>query len=143
MVRHSIYKHSGVFEMFGLDFILDDDLNLWFIECNASPQLIGTNEEKTIFLTTMLRDLFEIQYAYFRSRMKRVFNVLYQMNKELEAKKDIDYEAWKKEYDRVNRNYLEPEYQISPKNGFVLIMDKNLNGSDAYFGHLPPECVDD
>ena len=30
-------KESNVFEMFGLDFMLDDKLNLWFIECNASP----------------------------------------------------------------------------------------------------------
>ena len=32
-----LIKKPSVFELFGLDFMLDEDLNLLFIECNASP----------------------------------------------------------------------------------------------------------
>jgi Tubulin-tyrosine ligase family. len=129
--------------MFGLDFILDDDLNLWFIECNASPQLIGTNEEKTIFLTTMLRDLFEIQYAYLRSRMARVQKFMAKFQADAISGKEMDIDAYRKEFSKINSNYLEPNFPISPNNSFTLIMDKNLKGTDAYFGHLAPECIDD
>lgn len=37
MTQHSYLRSSNVFELFGLDFMLDEHLNLWFIECNASP----------------------------------------------------------------------------------------------------------
>lgn len=49
MTQHSYLKDSRVFEMFGLDFLLDSKLNLWFIECNASPVIQGTSEEKAKF----------------------------------------------------------------------------------------------
>jgi D-alanine-D-alanine ligase-like ATP-grasp enzyme len=39
MAKHSFLKDSRVFEVFGADFMFDDNLNLWFIECNASPVL--------------------------------------------------------------------------------------------------------
>ena len=50
MMSKDLYlKESNVFELFGLDFMLDDDLNLWFIECNASPVFQGTCPAKEIF----------------------------------------------------------------------------------------------
>jgi len=39
MSKSKFFQDSRVFELFGLDFILDSELNLWFIECNASPVL--------------------------------------------------------------------------------------------------------
>jgi hypothetical protein len=41
MSKNGFFKDSRGYEMFGLDFVLDENLNLWFIECNASPVLIG------------------------------------------------------------------------------------------------------
>lgn len=49
MSEHAFLKDPRVFEMFGLDFLFDDKLNLWFIECNASPVLQGTSPEKSAF----------------------------------------------------------------------------------------------
>jgi len=91
-------KHPGVFEMYGLDFLLDDDLKLWFIECNASPQLIGTSEHKTLFLSTMLGDMFEIQFAYLRSRMKRVHKLLERFFTETAGQTKIDWVPWRQEF---------------------------------------------
>ena len=143
MSEHAFWKGSNVFEMFGLDFMLDDNMNLWFIECNSSPQLIGTSELKTKFLVKMLNDLFEIQYSYYRSRMKRVFNVIKRMYNEVGTTKSIDYGKWKKEYAAAAKNRLEAEYPISKDNGFVKIMDKNLKGKEAYMGFLDEECARD
>lgn len=143
MTAGSFWKQSNVFEMFGLDFMLDDNLNLWFIECNSSPQLIGTNDYKTKFLVTMLRDLFEIQYAYYRSRMQRLLGVIKQMQQESEKDGNIDYGYWRQEYARASSNRLEPEFTIRKANSFVKIIDKNELGPKAYFGNLRDECVDD
>jgi len=143
MSAHAFWKGSNVYEMFGLDFMLDDKLNLWFIECNSSPQLIGTNEHKTEFLIKMLTDLFEIQYGYYRSRMKRVLNLLAQIAKESKDNGAIDYKEWKKDFKIAMKNKFEPEYKLSANNTFELIMDMNLKGPEAYNFNLEPECVND
>jgi hypothetical protein len=136
---------SGSFEMFGLDFLLDEDLNLWFIECNASPQLIGTNEYKKNFLITMLTDMFEIQYAYLRSRWRRIQTFVEKFQKQIsdEGNASIDIKAWKKEFDYINKNRLEPEFTINENNTWQKILDKNIPGKDAYMGFLQEDCIDE
>eukprot|EP00331_Platyophrya_macrostoma_P007233 CAMPEP_0176415902 /NCGR_PEP_ID=MMETSP0127-20121128/6055_1 /TAXON_ID=938130 /ORGANISM="Platyophrya macrostoma, Strain WH" /LENGTH=673 /DNA_ID=CAMNT_0017795931 /DNA_START=6 /DNA_END=2027 /DNA_ORIENTATION=- len=141
MTESYFLPHSGVFEMFGLDFILDEKLNLWFIECNASPQLIGTNPKKTEFLSKMLSDLFHIQYAYLRSRMKRVHQFMAKLATIPDQKKN--WKALRKEFKELSKNKLEPEFPLPENNSFTLIVDKSLKGAAAYHGHIPPECVDD
>jgi len=143
MSEKSFFKQSNVFEMYGLDFMLDDQLNLWFIECNSSPQLIGTNAYKTEFLKKMLIDMFEIEYKYFRSRMKRAFAVVEKLNERLLSNQDANISDLKKLYKQEIKNRLEPEYEINKDNSFKLILDRNLKGKDAYFGLLDEACVDD
>jgi len=143
MTSSAFWKQSNVYEMFGLDFMLDDELNLWFIECNSSPQLIGTNPYKTEFLTKMLKDLFEIQYAYYKSRMSRILKLLKSMDEEASIIGTRDYSKWKVQYDEASMNRLEPEYKISANNSFQIIMDQNIQGPGAYFGILRDECADE
>ena len=141
MAGDAFWKQSNVYEFFGLDFMLDDKLNLWFIECNASPQFVETNDRSLGFLVTMLNDMFEIQYAYYRSRMKRTLDVIKRMQNEIESKGSTDYNKWREEYKEAVKNKLEPEYKISEGSSFSLIMDENLPVADAYFGFIEPECV--
>lgn len=142
MTSFAFWKKSNVFELYGLDFMLDDKLNLWFIECNSSPQLIGTNDYKTEFLIKMLNDMIEIELAYYRSRMKRVFNLLDHIVRNSPDPTTTNiYRPYQDAFKLAYKNKLEPEYQISPENSFVLIMDKNLEGAAAYKGHITPECV--
>jgi len=143
MSGYAVWPESNVYEMFGLDFMLDDQLNLWFIECNASPQLIGTNEYKSKFLIKMLTDLFEIEYGLYRSRMKRVLEVLKTIKTESLSTGYIDYEAYQGVYRAALVNRFEPEYEPSKNNSFELIMDLNKSGPGAYFGNLADECAND
>ena len=142
MSSYTFWNQSNVYEFFGLDFMLDNDLNLWFIECNSSPQFVETNERSLGFLTTMLNDMFEIQYSYYKSRMKRVLNVIRGMQADLRKdERPIDYKSWKAAYKEAAANRLEPEYQINKNNSFTLIIDQNLPGAEAYMGYLAPECI--
>jgi len=143
MSAYAFWNQSNVYEMFGLDFMLDDELNLWFIECNSSPQLIGTNDYKTKFLIKMLTDLFEIQYGYYRSRMKRVLKVLNEINSEAIKKGKVDYKAWTNEYNEAMSNRFETEFTPKEGNSFELIMDMNIKGPGAYFKNIPRECAND
>jgi len=38
-------------------------------------------------------------------------------------------------------NYLEPEFEPEPTNGFVKIIDENLKGIDRYAGFIKEECL--
>lgn len=143
MARHSFFKHSGVFEMFGLDFLLDENLNLWFIECNASPQLVGTNEYKTEFLSKMLQDMFEIQYSYLRSRWSRINKLMKKYHEMVAKNNKAGLVSLQDEFAKINMNYLEPEFQIPKTNSWTLIMDENIKGKGAYLGILKDECIDD
>jgi len=143
MSEHAFMKHSGAFEMFGLDFLLDEHLNLWFIECNASPQIIGTSPEKTTFLTKLITDVFEIQYAYLRSRFKRIQKFMAELHQNILVDEKVNKAKVAKKFEAINRNKLEPEFPISKGNEFKLIMDKSIKGPGAYFGHLKKECIDD
>jgi tubulin polyglutamylase TTLL1 len=143
MSQYSFMKHSGVFEMFGLDFLLDNDLNLWFIECNASPQLIGTSDKKKKFLSDMLTDMFDIQFAYLRSRMKRVHEFMKKFFEVTATKDKINWGYWKSTFAVINQNKLEPEFPLRNNLTFTLIMDKSKPGPAGYFGLLDADCVDD
>lgn len=45
------------------------------------------------------------------------------------------------EFDRINKNYLEPEYEISKNNTYVKIFDDSLQGKDKFMGFLPEDCL--
>jgi len=142
MAEESFYKNPSMFEMYGLDFVMDEDTNIFLIECNASPQMVGTSERKTKFLVKTIEDLFEIQYSYLRSRMKRAYSFIRDIDAKTQSGKLVDYNKLKEEFKKVNINKLEPEFQLSPDNSFSLILDKNIEGPGAYFGHINQECIE-
>ena len=82
--------------------MLDDSLNLWFIECNSSPQLIGTNQLKTDVLTKMLKDMFEIQYGLLRSRMKRVHKFMETYHKNA-GDNELDFQKLSKKQVKLSK----------------------------------------
>jgi hypothetical protein len=144
MVEKYLFKSSNVFEMFGLDFLLDEDLNLWFIECNASPQLVGTNPYKTEFLVKMLKDVFEIEYAYLRSRWTRIQRFMKKYYDHVLKEGTItDVLPWKEELQVAIKNKIEPEFEIKGNLTWEKIIDKNLPGAEAYLGNIEDDCIDD
>mmetsp|Transcript_22885 Transcript_22885/g.3766 ORF Transcript_22885/g.3766 Transcript_22885/m.3766 type:complete len:131 (-) Transcript_22885:20-412(-) len=62
MTGHKLLKHPRVFEIFGLDFLLDEDFNIWFIELNLTPAIGDTNDEKKEVNTKFLNDVMDMQY---------------------------------------------------------------------------------
>lgn len=141
MSSHAFWNGSNVYEFYGLDFMLDSNLNLWFLECNSSPQFVETNDRSLGFLNTMLRDMFEIQYAYYQSRMKRVLKVIKNFKNSIRKNENVDFELWKLRYKNANRNRLEPEYNISANNSFTIIYDENRKGKRAYLGNVQNQCI--
>lgn len=141
MAEPHLLKLSNVFELYAVDMMIDDNLNVWFLECNTNPLIVATTEEKHELFMSMLNGMFEIQYAYYRSRMKRYMILLNEMYRLPEAKRIASSKKWKKKFKHASKNVLEPEFQISNTNSWVPLIDKNIQGADAYFGLIPEECV--
>lgn len=141
MSEHAYLKKSNVFELFGLDFILDENLNLWFIECNASPVYQGTSVEKEIFQKTMLKDMFEIQFAYLRSRYQRIRKWGKKANEAKKKNDTIVNDGLREEFKVINRNKLEPEFKIKNNNTFTKIIDLTENDKKkAYNNMFDEDC---
>ena len=38
-LRGKVDTRIGLFDLMGLDFLIDDELNVWLLECNVNPAL--------------------------------------------------------------------------------------------------------
>ena len=72
MAKGDYLKISSVYELQGLDFVMDEDLNLWFIETNPGPAVETVTPFSTELFRTMFLDIYDIEIGLLRSRMKRV-----------------------------------------------------------------------
>jgi len=149
MSQHSFLKSSSLYELFGLDFMMDSDLKLWFIEANARPALEGDPLKKSIFMYYMLNDHFEIVFGLLKSRMKRIILYVNELAANTEAWKPlnasklhlVNAKMRRQEFRELTKNRFELEYEPSPTNGFSLIIDENKNGTQRYSQLLESDCL--
>jgi len=141
MSSGSFWKQSNVYGLFGLDFMLDDKFNLWFIEGNPNPQLLATSEFLGKLLSELLMSLFEIEYGLYRSRMTRVLEVIQRFQRASQEKKPLNMKKWQEEYRLAAFNRFEPQFAVGKNNSFSVVMDESLPKPKAYFGNIAPECV--
>jgi hypothetical protein len=121
--------------------MLDENLNLWFIECNASPVFQGTTSEKLIFQTTLLRDAWEIENSYLQSRVKRLNKFTIDLKKVNQTVFTQDeWDKMRTDLVKINRNYIDEEFKIKKKNSFTKIIDFSLNGPERFFDLFPKKC---
>lgn len=53
-------RRKGVFELFGFDFLLDEDFRVWLIEINTNPYLGTPNKQMEVLVPKMVDDLFKL-----------------------------------------------------------------------------------
>lgn len=53
-------KRKNSFELFGFDFLIDEDFRVWLIEVNTNPYLGIPNDYIKVLLPNMIDDLFKI-----------------------------------------------------------------------------------
>ncbi len=145
MGQHKFQKLSSVFEIFGLDFVMDADLGLWFIEANSMPLITGFTKGSKVLFRTMLTDAFEIVMGLTRSRMKRVIEYINNLTEEVNAKglfvPEMNLDSKRAEFKKVIQNRFEPEFAPKPTNTFKQIIDENQYGVKRYFNLIKAECL--
>lgn len=139
--EHDFLRDSRVNENFAVDFLLDDESRIWFMENNPNPQILRVSDARVKRHYRMFGDLFEIQFNYLRSRYKRLRRLAADMKRDLKAG-TFDKEKYRAEFQRANKNYLEKEYELSADNTYVKIYDENLEGAARFLGNLPAGCLD-
>jgi D-alanine-D-alanine ligase-like ATP-grasp enzyme len=60
-------KRRNCFELFGYDFIIDEDLNVWLIEVNTNPCIEESSTILKILLPRMIDDMLKITVDSFFS----------------------------------------------------------------------------
>ncbi len=63
-----------MFELFGYDFILDGDFNVWLIECNTNPCLELNAKWLEIIIPRMIEDMLRltVDLSFPRLKMKHL-----------------------------------------------------------------------
>jgi cytochrome P450 len=112
--------------------MMDENLDLWFIEANARPLVEGWTPERNNYFNQMLVDSFEIVFGLLRSRTKRVINYVNYLTQMTDAwgYKDGGIEVSnldqrRAEFRELSKNRFEPEFEPSARNGFQKIIDEN------------------
>lgn len=53
-------KRKSCFELFGYDFIIDEDFNIWLIEVNTNPCIEESSSILKVYLPRMIDDMLKL-----------------------------------------------------------------------------------
>ena len=53
-------KRKSCFELFGYDFIIDEDFNIWLIEVNTNPCIEESSTILKVYLPRMIDDMLKL-----------------------------------------------------------------------------------
>jgi len=148
MAQPKFAKISSVYEIYGVDLVLDDELNIWFIEANVNPDLEDYPQEIDNTLKNLLKNTLEVQFGLLRSRTRRIINYINELISTGNAWQGREGEIYlqdlkskQMEFKNITRNYFEPEFEPAPKQDFPKIIDENLSGTGVYFGVISSQCL--
>jgi len=54
------FRRKHCFELFGFDFMLDADMNVWLIEANTNPCIEESSKLLEMLLPRMIDDMFKL-----------------------------------------------------------------------------------
>ena len=141
MNEKNFLKHSGVFELFSIDWILGDAGKLQLIEIKSSPKMLFKTTKISKFYSQLFKDMMEIQYAYLRSRIRRIRTLLPIIHGTVAKTQEIKFDSLKKQFEKQNQNNeIDNEFQINSKNSFEIIYDGSLS-KNAGYNYVNDDCL--
>jgi len=143
--QFSLQQVSSLYELFEVEFMMDENLNVWFIEADGFPEFQTTNRKESRFLENMLTDHFEIMNGLLRSRVKRIIQYVNMIIKNEEYDENIvvkDVHQKREEFLDITMNKFEPEFEPRSENKFSKIVDENFDDDAMYNNYLPHDCFE-
>lgn len=140
--EENFYKSSDVYEMYGVDIILDEEFNPYILEVNASPMIYGSIPKKLDLLNNMLNGIFNIVFAQQFSRVERTLQYIEQNKEQIKNQENLKIHS--EEFKRLYQNHIEDKYkQIEQDTTWELIYDESIEDVYGRFkGLIAPECID-
>jgi Tubulin-tyrosine ligase family len=149
-------KNPSVFEMFGVDFMLDQNMDLWFLEANSNPEMIPTSEFKERVFHELVKETLEVILAYTRSKIKRITGFLFKLKQnilqevsenERNVKFLVKFIEEKVNFEKVRaklrfllKNKLHSDHQF--QNKWQIVFDYSQRDPEKIFnGLLPSHCA--
>ena len=151
MTQESFAKRSSLYEIYGVDVVIDNELNIWFIEANAQPDLEVATLSKGVgeVVKDFMYDTFEVLFGLLRSRTKRIIEYVNGLTREINEWEVIgkeieiqDLGEKKKEFEIISKNYFESEFEPKRKSKLIKVVDENLLGMEKYSNIIPSECLE-
>jgi len=65
------FRRRHCFELFGYDFILDADFNMWLIEINTNPCIEESSELLKVYLPRMIEDMMRLTVDKMFPKLRR------------------------------------------------------------------------
>ena len=65
------FRRKSCFELFGYDFILDEDFNVWLIEVNTNPCIEESSELLKVYLPRMIEDMLRLTIDQIFPKIKK------------------------------------------------------------------------
>jgi len=148
MSQSKFLNKSSIYELYAVDFVMDENLNLWFIDANSMPSLQGWTPDRVQFFNRMLSETFEIVSGLLKSRAKRIVGYINELcaneafGAEVGGIQIYGLERRREEFKKLSSNYFEREFEPCLSNGFVKIIDENYIGTKKYCASFAfePRC---
>lgn len=148
ITQFSLQKISSLYELFEMEFMIDEELNVWFIQANGFPNLKAESKKEGKLLENMLKDHYEVMNGLLRSRVKRIIQYVNLIIKKKQFKPYGDkilvenVHEKRREFAEITKNWFEVEFEPSVGNRFVKIIDENFSDLEMYNHNLPPACFE-
>jgi hypothetical protein len=113
------HKRKNCFELFGFDFLIDEDFRVWLIEVNTNPYLGIPNEYIKGVLPKMIDDLFDLVLdpIFDPEKPKRGdngFDLLYSHQQQINKRRPLDEGLYPvPELAQPRRKVVKPKISIS------------------------------
>lgn len=144
-VEPNLTPRGGAYRVYTLNFLMDTKFKLWLLNMKSSLDL-HVEESTQELVKSLIVDLFDIQFAYLKSRMKRVFHLIsdfvggYDVLGQNEDPDEIAH--YQKLYNKMSRDYIERDFNYAENNTWIKVVDRNENGEDVFGGFVKLDCLD-
>ena len=123
--------------------MLDKDLKLWYIEANKKPQMFASLVSVDNFHKQLIGDMLDITFALLRSRLSRIRHFMADfIHSHLLSGRPYDKDALRQKFFQINKDRIDPEFEVDSENTWQLIIDENLPKEQGYFGTLNASCFE-
>jgi tubulin polyglutamylase TTLL1 len=152
MSQDAFLQRSQLFEVVALDFVLDEDMNVWLMDVDPTPSFVPYTISQKEFYAEVLKESVSIQQKLLRSRIRRIVRFINDLSDKVDIVRDDnsgedrvvihDLEDQKLKFEAILKNSIEPVDAVPASYRFEKIIDDNYPyGLKRYKNLLKTSCI--